>query len=226
MSTCSTCGAENTAAASFCVRCGAALATCERCGAGLPQGVTFCPACGHRVAEGLPAGKERKLTVLFADVAGSTGLGERSDPDEGGRWIDGPVRDAEQAVRDRRKVSESLEGKDGEDLPRPRDRSDVADAVRQPPALQLADEPVARVRCEDERRVLRILGHAEPSSPTSAVGRPVGAQPDGGSAAGSGSVSSRSPRRFAHRAPSRRRDRVPHLGGRAADGADPKTGRA
>ena len=65
------------------MRCGAALATCERCGADLPQGVTFCPACGHRVSEALPVGEERKLvTVLFADVAGSTGLGERLDPEQ------------------------------------------------------------------------------------------------------------------------------------------------
>jgi class 3 adenylate cyclase/tetratricopeptide (TPR) repeat protein len=65
------------------VRCGAALATCERCGADLPQGVTFCPACGNRVSEALPVGEERKLvTVLFADVAGSTGLGERLDPEQ------------------------------------------------------------------------------------------------------------------------------------------------
>jgi len=65
------------------VRCGAALATCERRGADLPQGVTFSPACGHRVSEALPVGEERKLvTVLFADVAGSTGLGERLDPEQ------------------------------------------------------------------------------------------------------------------------------------------------
>jgi class 3 adenylate cyclase/tetratricopeptide (TPR) repeat protein len=64
------------------VRCGAALATCERCGAHLPQGVTFCPACGHRVAEPLSPGEERKrVTILFADVAGSTALGEQLDPE-------------------------------------------------------------------------------------------------------------------------------------------------
>ena len=82
MSACSICGAENPTAAMFCVRCGAPLAACEQCGAKLPAGVNFCPECGHRVAEPLPPGKERKrVTVLFADVAGSTGLGERLDPE-------------------------------------------------------------------------------------------------------------------------------------------------
>jgi class 3 adenylate cyclase len=44
----------------------------------------FCPACGHRVEDRaqLPAGEERKrVTILFADVAGSTELGEQFDPE-------------------------------------------------------------------------------------------------------------------------------------------------
>jgi class 3 adenylate cyclase/tetratricopeptide (TPR) repeat protein len=44
--------------------------------------VNFCPACGHRVAEPVAPGAERKrVTVLFADVVGSTELGERLDPE-------------------------------------------------------------------------------------------------------------------------------------------------
>jgi class 3 adenylate cyclase/tetratricopeptide (TPR) repeat protein len=44
--------------------------------------VNFCPECGLRVAEPFSLGKERKrVTVLFADVAGSTELGERLDPE-------------------------------------------------------------------------------------------------------------------------------------------------
>jgi class 3 adenylate cyclase/tetratricopeptide (TPR) repeat protein len=58
------------------------LATCERCGALLPADVNFCPACGHRVAEPLAPGAERKrVTILFADLVGSTEIGERLDPE-------------------------------------------------------------------------------------------------------------------------------------------------
>jgi class 3 adenylate cyclase/tetratricopeptide (TPR) repeat protein len=80
---CAECGADNPAAATFCLRCGAPLATCERCGAELPADASFCPACGHRVAESRSAGEERKLvTILFADLVGSTELGEQLDPEE------------------------------------------------------------------------------------------------------------------------------------------------
>jgi class 3 adenylate cyclase len=80
---CSNCGTENPAAASFCVGCGAPLATCERCGAELPVDASFCPACGHRVAESRWRGEERKLvTILFADLVGSTELGEELDPEQ------------------------------------------------------------------------------------------------------------------------------------------------
>jgi len=58
------------------------LPTCERCGADLPAGASFCPACGHPVFEPPGAAAERKrVTVLFADVVGSTELGERLDPE-------------------------------------------------------------------------------------------------------------------------------------------------
>ena len=83
MAACSKCGADNPAAAGFCVRCGAPLATCERCGADLPVDASFCPACGHRIAESSAGGEERKLvTILFADLVGSTELGEQLDPEQ------------------------------------------------------------------------------------------------------------------------------------------------
>jgi class 3 adenylate cyclase/tetratricopeptide (TPR) repeat protein len=82
VSACPSCGADNPDGARFCLRCGAALATCERCGSELPPDATFCPACGHRVGGGPAVDEERKLvTVLFADVVGSTDLGERLDPE-------------------------------------------------------------------------------------------------------------------------------------------------
>jgi class 3 adenylate cyclase/tetratricopeptide (TPR) repeat protein len=52
---------------------------CGRCGADLPSDARFCPSCGLELAPAR-AGEERKLvTVLFADVTGSTELGERLD---------------------------------------------------------------------------------------------------------------------------------------------------
>ncbi len=58
------------------------MTTCRACGADLPDGAHFCPSCGTAVAEALGGGRERKLvTVLFADVTGSTMLGERLDPE-------------------------------------------------------------------------------------------------------------------------------------------------
>jgi class 3 adenylate cyclase len=58
---------------------------CARCRAGVPAGARFCPACAAPVgldAGGGPADEARKLvTVLFADVTGSTALGERLDPE-------------------------------------------------------------------------------------------------------------------------------------------------
>jgi class 3 adenylate cyclase len=57
-------------------------ALCDRCGAELPTGVRFCPACGASVVPLAAPREERKLvTVLFADVVGSTALGSRLDPE-------------------------------------------------------------------------------------------------------------------------------------------------
>ncbi|MBA2568741.1 MAG: AAA family ATPase [Actinobacteria bacterium] len=54
--------------------------TCSSCGAELPAASRFCSACGAPV-ESAPPTEERKLaTVLFADLVGSTELGEQ-DPE-------------------------------------------------------------------------------------------------------------------------------------------------
>ena len=55
---------------------------CSNCSAAIPAGARYCPACGTAVGDRATA--ERKLvTVLFADITGSTTLGERFDPE---RW--------------------------------------------------------------------------------------------------------------------------------------------
>ena len=90
MRRCSVCGAENLDDARFCVECGSSLAeVCESCGVELPHEARFCPACGTRVPPAAPPGEERKLvTVLFADLVGSTALGARLDPEHLGEVTD------------------------------------------------------------------------------------------------------------------------------------------
>src|SRR5437867_3916252 len=84
MKICAACGASNALEARFCVNCGLALvALCGRCGGELPEGVRFCPRCGAPVAEPRSSSEERKVvTVLFADLADSTGIAERLDPEQ------------------------------------------------------------------------------------------------------------------------------------------------
>lgn len=55
-------------------------ATCRSCGEILPPDARFCPSCGASAAA--PEGEERKfVTILFADVIGSTRLAARLDPE-------------------------------------------------------------------------------------------------------------------------------------------------
>jgi class 3 adenylate cyclase len=82
---CPSCSAENADDAQFCSSCGRALAsgqeTCVSCGAELPADALFCPRCGTPVER--TGESERKLvTALFADVTGSTSLGEQLDPED------------------------------------------------------------------------------------------------------------------------------------------------
>jgi class 3 adenylate cyclase len=57
------------------------VARCRTCGVALPEHARFCPGCGASVASG-PTIDERKLaTVLFADLVGSTALGDAEDPE-------------------------------------------------------------------------------------------------------------------------------------------------
>ena len=85
VTTCANCDTQNPDGARFCVSCGSSLVpACRVCGAEIPAEARFCPACGTPVAveEEAPAGQERRIvTILFADVTGSTGLGERLDPE-------------------------------------------------------------------------------------------------------------------------------------------------
>ena len=63
------------------------MAACPACGEQNPSRARFCLACGRPVAPAAAAPVARRaearkvVTVLFADVTGSTALGEQLDPE-------------------------------------------------------------------------------------------------------------------------------------------------
>ncbi|MEP7033495.1 MAG: adenylate/guanylate cyclase domain-containing protein [Actinomycetota bacterium] len=64
------------------------MLTCPNCGRENPEGSAFCNACGAALTAE-PAREVRKtVTVLFCDVAGSTAMGERLDPESLRRVMD------------------------------------------------------------------------------------------------------------------------------------------
>ncbi|MBV8522772.1 MAG: zinc ribbon domain-containing protein, partial [Acetobacteraceae bacterium] len=84
---CPACQAEAGPGARFCSACGASLpAACSRCGAVAAPGAQFCAQCGSFL-EGAsvppPSSAERRqITVMFCDLAGSTALAARLDPED------------------------------------------------------------------------------------------------------------------------------------------------
>ncbi|HET9497003.1 MAG TPA: adenylate/guanylate cyclase domain-containing protein, partial [Candidatus Limnocylindria bacterium] len=97
---CPTCGTANVPGAKFCVECGSKLAAaCPNCGTANVPGAKFCLECGTNLVDNAvftppatpaeaggpasPAVAERRLvSVLFADLVGSTTLAEDRDPEE------------------------------------------------------------------------------------------------------------------------------------------------
>ncbi len=82
---CTQCRTTNRPNARFCKGCGAALARrCRSCNAELDADQRFCDECGTSVeGDDAPAAEpvavRKTVTVLFADLGGSTGFGERTD---------------------------------------------------------------------------------------------------------------------------------------------------
>jgi len=84
---CPQCSFDNPAGTKFCGQCGTRLGTpCPSCGTINPEGFAFCGTCGASlasVAAPTPTAEERKVvTILFADVTGSTAIAERLDPEQ------------------------------------------------------------------------------------------------------------------------------------------------
>ncbi|MBI3760071.1 MAG: AAA family ATPase [Deltaproteobacteria bacterium] len=93
---CSGCETDNPASAKFCDNCGSSMTPrCGNCGAENPFSHKFCGQCGTALnatatvapvsdTRPLPEGERRHLTVLFCDIAGSTEIAGRLDPEEWG----------------------------------------------------------------------------------------------------------------------------------------------
>ncbi len=99
---CSECGGDNRKNARFCSWCGVRLALrCAVCATDIVPGAEFCDACGTPVGEPAdtpaPLGARKVVTVLFADLAGSTSQHEQMDPESVRGFMDAyyaVVRDA------------------------------------------------------------------------------------------------------------------------------------
>src|SRR5262245_5729587 len=96
---CSSCGFENPERAKFCCECGTPFAArCARCGTELRPAAKFCLECGADLRGAAITGpasrpeprmppreastETRKIiSIIFADLMGSTALQERLDPE-------------------------------------------------------------------------------------------------------------------------------------------------
>jgi class 3 adenylate cyclase len=91
---CPRCGATVGTGSKFCGDCGSPLPwACAACGSENPPGKRFCSECGAAApgaterasapaTSAAPAAERRQLTVMFADLVGSTALGARLDPED------------------------------------------------------------------------------------------------------------------------------------------------
>ena len=123
--TCPRCQQENPIQAHFCMRCGTGFTlTCGKCNTELPPGATFCFACGQPVtaapdrqrfttphaytpkhlaekiliSKSALEGERKQVTVLFADLKGSTELLADRDPEEARKLLDPVLEHMMEAV--------------------------------------------------------------------------------------------------------------------------------
>src|SRR5262249_11705056 len=93
--TCAKCGRGHGAEARFCGGCGQPLAPrCPQCGKESPPDAGFCEGCGAPLGTvPTPASTDdavarKVVTIVFADLMGSTSLHERLDPESVSRVMD------------------------------------------------------------------------------------------------------------------------------------------
>ena len=97
---CSQCGTENKPGRKFCANCGQVLSlACSECGFENDAGDKFCGGCGislgdtngtrlpnpevsEPAADSVPDGELRQITVMFCDLADSTAMSNRMDPEQ------------------------------------------------------------------------------------------------------------------------------------------------
>lgn len=104
---CSKCDTNNASGARFCNQCGAALGqVCPTCSSLNAPSARFCGQCGGTLASPPQAtiippaeGELKQITVLFADVAGSTELIESLDPEAAARRLAPAIEAMHEAVR-------------------------------------------------------------------------------------------------------------------------------
>ena len=101
---CPGCG-EHTSPQRFCDHCGANLdCICPACAAPNRAGARFCAQCGTglapaNIAETWAAAEQKHVTVLFADICGSTGMVETLDPEDASLALDSVLATAAAAIR-------------------------------------------------------------------------------------------------------------------------------
>ncbi|HTU61466.1 MAG TPA: adenylate/guanylate cyclase domain-containing protein, partial [Polyangiales bacterium] len=74
------------------------VGACGKCGAPLTSTANFCSACGRPARSQPPSSERRQLTVFFCDMAGSTALSERLDPEDFGDLLHGYQRVCRDAI--------------------------------------------------------------------------------------------------------------------------------
>lgn len=107
---CTACKTEHEVGNKFCGECGAALSfTCPACQVPVRLGAKFCGQCGASLTKAaapppalerpiLAVGERKHVTILFADIRGSTELIRGLDPEEALARIDPVIRAAATAV--------------------------------------------------------------------------------------------------------------------------------
>lgn len=116
MISCRKCQADNDVSSRFCEGCGAALdIACPACGANARRGAQFCGRCGAALAASPPQplrdeGERKQVSVLFADIRGSTQLIQGLDPEAAMQQLDPVLQSMVGAVRQFGGVVNSVQG--------------------------------------------------------------------------------------------------------------------